>query len=94
MWVGLAGSPINNNTEYEVALSVHDSVYNMDFSTIVIPYNVNSPDKNAKEIEQLILQALRKFSIDHLCKFLGAGITVSLLKEARNIFLNHLVSVI
>ncbi|KAJ2917257.1 hypothetical protein MD484_g3193, partial [Candolleomyces efflorescens] len=85
MWVGLAGAPINNNTEYEVALSVHDSVYNMDFSSIVIPYNVNSPDKNAKEIEQLILQALRKFSIDHLCKFLGAGVTVSLLKETPNI---------
>ena len=54
MWAGVAGAPINNNTEFEVAISVHDSVYTTDFSSIVIPYSVNTPDKNAKEIEQLI----------------------------------------
>jgi hypothetical protein len=48
---------------------------------MVIAYNPNNPDKNGKEIEQYVLQTLRKFSIGHLCKFLGAGVTLSLLKE-------------
>lgn len=84
MWAGIAGAPIENNTKMEIAISVHDSVYTTDFSSFVIPYHLNSPDRNAKEIEQLIMQALRKFSIEHLCKFLGAGITTSLLKEVRD----------
>ena len=81
MWGAVAGCVINNNTQYELAVSVHDSVYNTDFESTVIPYNPNNPDKNAKEIEQYVLQTFRKFSIEHLCKFLGVGITLSLLKE-------------
>ncbi|KAF5324497.1 hypothetical protein D9611_004282 [Ephemerocybe angulata] len=85
MWAGISGSPINNNTEFEIAISIHDSVYATDFASMNIPYHVNSPDRNSKEIEQFVMQALRKFSIEHLCKFLGAGITLSLLKESPNI---------
>ena len=81
MWSAVAGAVINNNTQYEIALSIHDSVYSTDFASMVIPYNPNNPDKNAKEIEQIVLQTLRKFSTEHLCKFLGAGITLALLKE-------------
>ena len=81
MWSAVAGAVINNNTQYEIALSIHDSVYSTDFASMVIPYNSNNPDKNAKEIEQVVLQTLRKFSTEHLCKFLGAGITLAVLKE-------------
>lgn len=81
MWSAVAGAVINNNTQYEIALSIHDSVYSTDFASMVIPYNPNNPDKNAKEIEQVVLQTLRKFSTEHLCKFLGAGVTLALLKE-------------
>ena len=81
MWSAVAGAVINNNTQYEIALSIHDSVYSTDFASMVIPYNSNNPDKNAKEIEQVVLQTLRKFSTEHLCKFLGAGVTLALLKE-------------
>jgi len=81
MWAAIAGTVVNNNTEYEIAVSVHDSVYSTDFASATIPYNPNHPDKNAKEVEQFVLQTLRKFSIEHLCKFLGAGVTTSLLKE-------------
>jgi len=81
MWAAVAGAVVNNNTQYEIAVSIHDSVYSTDFASLVIPYNTNNPDKNAKEIEQVVLQTLRKFSTEHLCKFLGAGITLSLLKE-------------
>lgn len=81
MWAGIAGSPINNNTQFEIALSIHDSVYNTDFASTIIPYTAGNPEKTAKEIEVHILDSLRKFSAEHLCKFLGAGVTVSLLKE-------------
>ena len=81
MWSAVAGAVINNNTQYEIALSIHDSVYSTDFASMVIPYNPTNPDKNAKEIEQVVLQTLRKFSTEHLCKFLGAGVTLALLKE-------------
>lgn len=81
MWGAIACAVINSNTQYEIAVSVHDSVYNTDFASMVIPYNPNNAEKNAKEIETAVLQTLRKFSIEHLCKFLGVGITLSLLKE-------------
>jgi hypothetical protein len=83
MWGAVAGVVINSNAQYEIALSVHDSVYNTDFASIVVPYDANNSDKNAKEIENAVLQTFRKFSIEHLCKFLGVGITLSLLKEVR-----------
>jgi hypothetical protein len=81
MWAAVAGGVISNNTQYEIAVSIHDSVYSTDFASMAIPYNPNNPDKNAKEIEQIVLQTLRKFSTEHLCKFLGVGVTLSLLKE-------------
>lgn len=81
MWAGVAGVIINNNTEFEVAVSVHDSVYSTDFASVVLPYDPNDPEKNAKTIEQYILQVLRRFSVEHLCKFLGAGVTLTLLRE-------------
>ncbi|KAG5985637.1 hypothetical protein E4U52_001104, partial [Claviceps spartinae] len=85
MWAGIAGAVVNNNTEFEISISIHDSVYSTDFASLAIPFSPNNPDKTAKEIEQYVLQALRKFSVEHLCKFLGAGITVSLLKESPNL---------
>jgi len=92
MWAAVAGAVVNNNTQYEIAVSIHDSVYSTDFASMVIPYNPNNPDKNAKEIEQFVLQILRKFSIEHLCKFLGAGITLALLKEVH--LLRDLLSIV
>ncbi|PPQ70283.1 hypothetical protein CVT24_000846 [Panaeolus cyanescens] len=85
MWGAVAGAVVNNKTGFEIAVSIHDSVYNTDFASATIPYHPNNADKNAKEIEQYILQALRKFSIDHLCKFLGLGVTLTLLKECPNL---------
>ena len=83
MWAGIAGSVINNNTSYELAISIHDSVYNTDFGSSVIPYSANDPEAQAAAIEKHILDLLRKFSTEHMCKFLGAGVTVSLLREVR-----------
>ncbi|GLB35407.1 putative glycosyl transferases group 1 [Lyophyllum shimeji] len=85
MWAGISGSPVNNNSGYEIAISIHDSVYNTDFASAVIPYFAGDADKNAKAIMQHILDTLRKFSTEHICKFLGAGITLTLLRESPNL---------
>lgn len=83
MWAGIAGTVINNQTEFEVAISIHDSVYNTDFASAVVPYDINNPEGQAQAIEKHVLQTLNTFSREHLCKFLGAGVTLSLLKEVR-----------
>ncbi|KAI0928061.1 hypothetical protein AcW2_004194 [Taiwanofungus camphoratus] len=85
MWAGIAGAVINSNTQFEVAISIHDSVYCTDFASSVVPYNANNPDSQASIIEKHVIETLRKFSTEHLCKFLGAGVTLSLLREAPNL---------
>ncbi|KAF7363317.1 Trehalose phosphorylase [Mycena sanguinolenta] len=79
MWVGIAGQLDGNKCE--IALAVHDSVYATDFTSATITLG---KDK-AKEIEAFVLLTLRKFSSEHLCKFLGAGVTLGLLKECPNL---------
>jgi hypothetical protein len=81
MWAGIAGAFVNGGTAIEIALSIHDSVYSTDFAADSIPYHRNDPEKNAIEIEKPVVQTLKKFSHEHLCKFLGAGVALALLKE-------------
>lgn len=81
IWAGIAGSPVDNNSKFEIAISINDSVYSTDFSSAVIPYSPGNAEQNGSEIEKHVLSALRSFAEEHLCKFLGAGITLSLLKE-------------
>ncbi|KAF9069834.1 trehalose phosphorylase [Rhodocollybia butyracea] len=84
MWAGIAGSVVNG-TQFEISISIHDSVYATDWGNVVVPYSPNALEKTGKEIEKSILETLRKFSKEHVCKFLGAGVTLALLKEAPNI---------
>lgn len=81
MWAGVAGVVPLSGKSIEVAISVHDSVYSTDFTSAVVPYNAENSTKNAAEIENYVVETLKKFSKEHLCKFLGAGVTLSLLKE-------------
>jgi alpha,alpha-trehalose phosphorylase (configuration-retaining) len=81
MWAGIAGAVVNGGSSIDIALSVHDAVYNTDFALHCIPYNRDDPEKSAIEIELHVIQTLMKFSQEHLCKFLGAGVTLALLKE-------------
>jgi hypothetical protein len=81
MWAGIAGSLLANKAGFEIALSIHDSVYNTDFSSTILTYDASQSDKQTELIESHIISALRKFSSEHLCKFLGAGVTLSLLRE-------------
>ena len=81
MWAGIAGSPVPNEGGFEVSISIHDSVYNTDFASTVIPFKKGQQSADADQIEEHILEALQSFAKEHLCKFLGAGVTLSLLKE-------------
>ena len=83
MWAGIAGAIVNGGTAIEIALSIHDSVYSTDFAADSIPYYRNDLEQSAIAIEKHVLQTLKKFSQEHLCKFLGAGVALALLKEVR-----------
>lgn len=85
MWAGIAGTVVNNNTGFEVAISIHDSVYNTDFASSLVPYDPTDPEAQAASIEKHVTETLRKFCSEHLCKFLGAGVTLSLLREVRRV---------
>lgn len=82
MWAGIAGRPTDDQAAFEVAISIHDGVYATDFASSVIQYDSGStPEARAIKIESHILDLIRKFSSEHVCKFLGAGVTLALLKE-------------
>lgn len=83
MWAGIAGASVNNGTGFEIAISIHDSVYNTDFASETIDAHPNDSEKTSNAVESRIIDALREFSSEHLCKFLGAGVTVSLLAEVH-----------
>jgi hypothetical protein len=81
MWAGIAATVVNGGSTIEIAHSVHDSVYSTDFASDCIPYNRDEPEKSATQIEKHVVRTLNNFSREHLCKFLGAGVTLALLKE-------------
>jgi alpha,alpha-trehalose phosphorylase (configuration-retaining) len=81
MWAGIAGTMVNNNSGFEVAISIHDSVYNTDFSSAVVDLTSSGPNDQSTQIEDHVIEVLRNFSSEHMCKFLGAGLTVSLLRD-------------
>lgn len=88
MWVGIASAVVKDpGCEIEIALSIHDSVYNTDFASAFIPYDAKDSEKTATAIERYIMQTLKNFSRDNLCKFLGAGVSLTVLKEVRSIFI-------
>jgi hypothetical protein len=91
MWAGIAGTMVNNNTGFEVAISIHDSVYNTDFSSAVVALTPNNPDAQAIQIEDHVIEVLRNFSSEHMCKFLGAGLTVSLLRDVCSLIFSETI---
>lgn len=85
MWAGISGAVVNGGQSFEIAISIHDSVYNTDFASAIVPYTPSDPAKSASEIANHVLQTVKNFSQEHLCKFLGAGVTLGLLKECPNL---------
>jgi hypothetical protein len=40
---------------YSTAISIHDSVYNTDFASFVVPFTAKTPDAQATEIEEHVV---------------------------------------
>ena len=82
MWAGIAGA--SHNDGYAIAISIHDSVYNTDFSSQIIPFSDKAKRTvRPEDVEHHVIDAIKTFSQEHLCKFLGAGVTLTLLKDVR-----------
>ncbi|EJD52898.1 trehalose phosphorylase [Auricularia subglabra TFB-10046 SS5] len=85
MWAGLAANVLPNKAGIEVAISIHDGTYSTDFAQTTIRFQNAGPAETQAAIEKHIVTTLRNFSTQHLCKFLGAGVTVILLNEVPNL---------
>lgn len=81
MWAGIVSAIVDDSSAIEIAISIHDSVYTTDYASACIPYNSEEPQTSAANIAKHVTKTLRDFSKEHLCKFLGAGISLALLKE-------------
>ncbi|KIK33621.1 hypothetical protein CY34DRAFT_789913 [Suillus luteus UH-Slu-Lm8-n1] len=77
MWAGIAGALVNGGQGFDIAIFIHDSIYNTDFASAVMPYTSNNPTKSASDIANHILQTFKKFYQEHLFKFLGASSLLS-----------------
>ncbi|KZT44118.1 trehalose phosphorylase [Sistotremastrum suecicum HHB10207 ss-3] len=82
MWAGIASAVVPNGID--VGISISDATYSVDYASHVVPKGAN-PQATAKNLEDHILGVLRTFSHEHVCKFLGVGVTVLLLKEVPNL---------
>ncbi|KAF8582078.1 glycosyltransferase family 4 protein [Ramaria rubella] len=84
MWAGIAAQ-LKEGSNLEVAISIHDGTYNTDYAATTLNLEEGQLENNAGKIEDHIIQALRTFSNEHVCKFVGAGVTLSLLNDVPNL---------
>ncbi|KIJ34612.1 glycosyltransferase family 4 protein [Sphaerobolus stellatus SS14] len=84
MWAGIAAQARENNT-IEVAISIHDGTYSTDYAASTLDLEEGKLELNASVISDHIIESLKAFSHEHVCKFIGAGVTVGLLKEVPNL---------
>ncbi|KAK5090433.1 hypothetical protein LTR05_000605 [Lithohypha guttulata] len=78
LWAGLAIFK-KNNKEVSVGIAIHDGTYSVDFAvhqvSVVEGDNV---DEHSGTIENHVIESLATYRKEHVCKLLGAGVTVEL----------------
>lgn len=84
MWAGIAAQLKDGNV-IEVAISIHDGTYNTDYAANTLDIEAGNLEDNAALISDHVLESLKNFSHEHVCKFIGAGVTITLLKEVPNL---------
>lgn len=84
MWAGIAAQA-KGTTSLEVAISIHDGTYSTDYAEATLDLEDGQMECSASKIEDHIIKTLRTFSNEHVCKFIGAGVTVALLKDVPNL---------
>jgi len=84
MWAGIAAQARENNN-IEVAISIHDGTYSTDYAATTLDLEEGRLEENASTISEHVLETLKAFCHEHACKFIGAGVTVNLLKDVPNL---------
>jgi alpha,alpha-trehalose phosphorylase (configuration-retaining) len=82
MFVGISGWE-RENRDLEVALSTHDGTYGVHFCTHYFRREdlEKSPSNPPAIITDLVLSELKKYQVEHRCKFLGAGVTKTMAED-------------
>jgi alpha,alpha-trehalose phosphorylase (configuration-retaining) len=75
MWAGIACSVVPNGIE--IGVSISDATYSVDYASRLVPKAAKAKEQ-AKLLEENIVDLLTTFSQEHMCKFLGCGVTLSL----------------
>jgi alpha,alpha-trehalose phosphorylase (configuration-retaining) len=84
MWAGIAAQT-KGTDNLEVAISIHDGTYSTDYAATALYLEESQTERNATIIENHIIQTLRVFSKEHVCKFIGAGVTLALFNDVPNL---------
>ena len=75
MWAGIAIANVANG--FDIGVSISDATYSVDYASHVVPKAPNAQAQR-KVIEDHIIGVLKTFSQEHMCKFLGVGVTIAL----------------
>ncbi|MCJ1410212.1 hypothetical protein MMC19_004297 [Ptychographa xylographoides] len=62
----------------KIGLSTNDATYSTDFAVLGIEGANESKKRRAQLIANFLIETLLKYQTEHLCKFLGVGVTESL----------------
>ncbi|KAF8522124.1 trehalose phosphorylase [Hysterangium stoloniferum] len=84
MWAGIAAQT-RDSKNLDVAISIHDGTYSTDYAATTLQLEEGQLENNAGVVSNHVLETLRQFSHEHVCKFIGAGVTVALLKDVPNL---------
>jgi hypothetical protein len=78
LFIGLATAFQDDGHTLAIAVAIHDSVYLHDFSVQHI--NLEDHKGQADPIADFIIDALRQYEHNHLCKWVGGGVPLELEK--------------
>ncbi|MCJ1282590.1 hypothetical protein MMC26_001915 [Xylographa opegraphella] len=79
MFAGI--SAIVCSDRIEVGLSANDATYSLDFTVRHLKELSESEEGRSKLVADFVIETMQKYQHEHLCKFLGAGITDTLFND-------------
>ncbi len=79
-WAGIAIQE-ESSTSLKVGMAIHDGTYSVDFAIHRISME-DKPDNGTDWVADHLITELHQYRKDHLCKLLGAGVTLDLHTKA------------
>ena len=81
MYVGIAGVQ-HKDGSVEVSLSMHDGTFSVDFSTHHFgAEKVSGSSDLCAMVLQYVIAEIRQYQYEHLCKFIGAGVSAQMYED-------------